>query len=86
MCLQGFEKHQAKKKVRFAKQKVLELPSENKTSDHRNVTRARRVKAEKNIHKQRRGPKLEDVMPPNRAVLYRGIIKYRTLNHGRLRF
>ncbi|XP_061372162.1 uncharacterized protein LOC133314665 isoform X2 [Gastrolobium bilobum] len=82
------EKHQIKKKVRFAKQ-VLELPLENK-SYGRKVTRAQRVKSEdiwvmENTQKWRRGPKLEDIMPPNRAVLYRGIMKYKTL-HGRLRF
>ncbi|XP_061372164.1 uncharacterized protein LOC133314665 isoform X4 [Gastrolobium bilobum] len=84
----GPEKHQIKKKVRFAKQ-VLELPLENK-SYGRKVTRAQRVKSEdiwvmENTQKWRRGPKLEDIMPPNRAVLYRGIMKYKTL-HGRLRF
>ncbi|XP_027349349.1 uncharacterized protein LOC113860965 [Abrus precatorius] len=83
-------KHQAKKKVRFAKQ-ALENPLENK-SCRRNVTRVRRVKAEEiwvieNTHKWRRVPKLEDMMPPNRAVLYRGIMKYRNRNlNGRLRF
>ncbi|KAJ1392753.1 hypothetical protein SESBI_35580 [Sesbania bispinosa] len=78
----GSEKHQAKKKVRFAKQ-VMEVQLENK-SDGRNVTRAQRVKGGENlvmenIQECRRGPKLEDMMPPNRAVLYRGIMKYRTL-------
>lgn len=86
--MQGSEKHQAKKKVRFAKQ-GLELPLENKGNrNSRNVTRAQRVKADEvrvmeNIQKRRQGPKLEDTMPPNRAVLYRDILKYRTLN-GRL--
>lgn len=83
--MQGYEKNQAKKKVRFAKQ-VLEVPLENKGCQRR-MTKAQRVKAEEvlvmeNIQKWKRGPKLEDMMPPNRAVLYRGILKYRTLKGG----
>ncbi|KAK7244754.1 hypothetical protein RIF29_39580 [Crotalaria pallida] len=84
--LGGPEKHLAKKKVRFAKQ-VLELPSE-KNGYRRNVTRAQQAKAKEvlvmeNILKKKRGPKLEDTMPLNRAVLYKGIMKYKTVN-GRL--
>ncbi|KAI9121896.1 hypothetical protein K1719_006585 [Acacia pycnantha] len=30
------------------------------------------------VQKYRSGPRLEDMMPPNRAVLYKGLIKYRT--------
>lgn len=42
-----------------------------------------RVKGEMGIA----GTKLEDMMPPNRAVLYRGIMKYRNITpSGRLRF
>ncbi|KAK7284751.1 hypothetical protein RJT34_19504 [Clitoria ternatea] len=87
----GLEKHQSKRKVRFAKQR-LEIPLENKIC-RRNVTRVPRVKVEEilvmeNIQNYwKRGPKLEDMMPPNRAVLYRGIMQYknRTL-YGRRGF
>ncbi|WJX79623.1 hypothetical protein P8452_62729 [Trifolium repens] len=86
----GHEKHHhLKKKVRFAKQE-MELPMENKSYiDHRNVIRAQRVRAEQiwvmeNV--QKCGPKLEDTMPPNRAVLYRGLMKYRHRAPGRFRF
>ncbi|XP_019442373.1 PREDICTED: uncharacterized protein LOC109347100 [Lupinus angustifolius] len=74
------KKHHANKKVRFDK-KVLEFSLENK-GYNRNVTRAQKVM--KNIQKCKSGPKLEDTMPPNRAVLYREIMKYRTIR-GRLR-
>jgi hypothetical protein len=68
----------------------MELPMENKSYiDHRNVIRAQRVRAEQiwvmeNV--QKCGPKLEDTMPPNRAVLYRGLMKYRHRAPGRFRF
>ncbi|KAK7337345.1 hypothetical protein VNO77_17912 [Canavalia gladiata] len=76
-------KHQAKKKVRFAKQ-ASELENQ---SCGENVTSIGRLKAEDIWVMGRCGPKLEDMMPPNRAVLYREIMKYRnrTLD-GRLRF
>ncbi|XP_019425219.1 PREDICTED: uncharacterized protein LOC109334102 [Lupinus angustifolius] len=80
--LGGSEKHNAKKKVRFAKQ-VLEFPLEKK-SYCRKVARAQQIMDKEvlvmeNIHKWKRGPKLEDNMPHNRAALYKGIIKYRTI-------
>ncbi|XP_054790842.1 uncharacterized protein LOC129296278 [Prosopis cineraria] len=37
------------------------------------------------VKEEEKGRKLEDVMPPNRAALYRGIIKHRTF-HAQLRF
>ncbi|GAU17541.1 hypothetical protein TSUD_340850 [Trifolium subterraneum] len=85
----GHEKHHhhLKKKVRFAKHE-MELPMENKSYINReDVIMAQRVRAEQiwvmeNV--QKCGPKLEDTMPPNRAVLYRGLMKYRT--PGRFRF
>ena len=57
---------------------------ENK-SDCINVARAQEVEDEKvlfvkGVQKWRCGKELEDTMPPNRAVLYRGIMKYRILN------
>ncbi|CAK8544180.1 unnamed protein product [Lathyrus sativus] len=91
--LKGYNKHhEAKKKVRFAK-KMKEVSRENKSNDnHRNEIRAQRVKAEqvwviKNALKSGCVPKLEDTMPPNRAVLYRGIMNYRHQTpSGRFRF
>ncbi|NP_001235861.1 uncharacterized protein LOC100305471 [Glycine max] len=86
----GSEKHQAKKKVRFAKEA---LGNNNCRKGDRMVKiRVQRIKAEeilviKNVQKWRHGPKLEDMMPPNRAVLYRGIMKHRNRSiYGRLRF
>ncbi|XP_020225355.1 uncharacterized protein LOC109807247 [Cajanus cajan] len=88
--LSGSEKHEAKK-VRFAKE-----TSKNKSCGDKKMitttTRVRGIKAEEiwvmeNVQKWRHVPKLEDMMPPNRAVLYRGIMKYRnrTINR-RLHF
>lgn len=92
MFLQGSEKHQGKKRVRFAKQ-ATEVPMEKKNINNgRNVRRAQRMKGEQvwvmeNAKKCGLGPKLEDTMPLNRAVLYRGIMKYRNRTpSGRFRF
>lgn len=71
MCLQDSKKHQTKK-VRFAED-VLELPMENK-SDPINMAKAQ--------VKDKCREKLNDIMPPNRAALYRGIMKYRALKGG----
>ena len=93
--LKGCEKHRVKKKVRFRKQEK-EVPIEKKSDKNcRDVIRAERIKAEQiwvieNAQKCGRGPKLEDTMPPNRAVLYRGIMKNRNMmtpcGSGRFRF
>lgn len=91
--LQGNEKHhEAKKKVRFAK-KMKEVPMKNKSNNnHRDEMMAKRVKAEQvwvieNALKSGCVSKLEDTMPPNRAVLYRGIMNYRhETPSGRFRF
>ncbi|KAL3029798.1 hypothetical protein AAZX31_03G184700 [Glycine max] len=73
------EKHQAKKKVRFAKEALRN--NSCRKGDKMIKIRLQRIKAEeiwvmKNVQKWRHGPK-EDMMPPNRAVLYKGIMKYR---------
>ncbi|CAL0326693.1 unnamed protein product [Lupinus luteus] len=86
--LGGGKKHHANKKVRFEKE-VLEFSLEKK-GYNRKVTSAQKVKDDKvlvmkNIQKCKSGPKLEDTMPPNRAVLYREIMKYRTIR-GSLNF
>ncbi|KAG5055784.1 hypothetical protein JHK85_008294 [Glycine max] len=75
----GSEKHQAKKKVRFAKEALRN--NSCRKGDKMIKIRLQRIKAEeiwvmKNVQKWRHGPK-EDMMPPNRAVLYKGIMKYR---------
>ncbi|XP_027364282.1 uncharacterized protein LOC113871388 [Abrus precatorius] len=79
--IRGSMKHKAKKKVRFAKD-VMELPMENK-SDCTNVTKAQQVEDEKGVVMHDKNWKteqnLKDVMPPNRVVLYREIMKYRNL-------
>ncbi|RDX97285.1 hypothetical protein CR513_19956, partial [Mucuna pruriens] len=84
------EKHEAKKKVRFAKEALG-----NKSCGRGNkiITRVRGMKTKEiwvmdKVQKWRHNwPKLEDTMPPNRAVLYRGIMDYRNRTiHGRLRF
>ncbi|XP_058740736.1 uncharacterized protein LOC131613026 [Vicia villosa] len=90
----GNEKHnEAKKKVRFAK-KMKGVSMENKSSNNNNRDErlAQRVKAEQvwvieNALKSGCVKKLEDTMPPNRAVLYRGIMNYRhETSSGRIRF
>lgn len=64
--------------MRFAKQ-MSEVTMEKKGC-RKNVTM---VKGEMG----NTGTKLEDMMPPNRAVLYRGIMKYKNITpSGRLRF
>ncbi|KEH15923.1 hypothetical protein MTR_0433s0010 [Medicago truncatula] len=66
--------------------------SNNNNNNHRNVTKAQRVKAEqvlvrKNAEKCGCKTKLEETMPPNRAVLYKGIMKYQNKTpHGKFRF
>ena len=77
---QGSEKHQGKKKVRFAKE-VTEFQLENKGQHLHHHGNSR--KPEMEVLLMESGPKLEDIMPPNRAVLYRGIMNYRK---GPLRF
>lgn len=82
--LGGTKKHQTKK-VRFAED-VLELPMENKW-DRINVAMAQQVEDKKvlimeEVEKRKCGQKLNDIMPPNREVLYRGIMKYRALKGG----
>ncbi|XP_028789872.1 uncharacterized protein LOC114745865 [Neltuma alba] len=62
------EKGQGKKKVRFA-EKVIEVGVEEEG----------KTKGYKSREWREGAPRLEDVMPPNRAALYRGIIKHRTL-------
>ncbi|MED6106199.1 hypothetical protein PIB30_002651 [Stylosanthes scabra] len=81
----GCKKNQGnKKKVRFAKQ-VLEFPIESRGCCRRKVVKssnltfmAEELSFLENIQKWRRGgPSLEDTMPPNRAALYKGILKWR---------
>jgi len=78
-------KHQAKKKVRFAKD-VVEFPMEEK-NDHINVARTQEVIKKvlfiDDVKKWKHEQKLKDVMPPNRAILYKGIMNDRK---GRLGF
>ncbi|XP_047157544.1 uncharacterized protein LOC124828324 isoform X2 [Vigna umbellata] len=82
------EKHEANKKVRFSKE-ALEEKSYGR-GDRMITTRVGRIKAEQfwemeNV--ERDEPKLEKMMPTNRKVLYRGIMKYRNSTiHGRLPF
>ncbi|MED6147980.1 hypothetical protein PIB30_048900 [Stylosanthes scabra] len=84
---EGCKNNEGKKKVRFAKQ-VLEFPIESRGCCHRKVTSSSNLRASsnlafmaeelsvlENIQKWRRGPSLEDTMPPNRAALYKGILK-----------
>ncbi|ESW35000.1 hypothetical protein PHAVU_001G198200 [Phaseolus vulgaris] len=76
----GSEKHQAKKKVRFSKE-ALEEKSYGRSSKMIS-TRVGRMKVEeiwkmKNVERWSNKPKLEEMMPPNRKVLYKGIMKYR---------
>ncbi|XP_020233107.1 uncharacterized protein LOC109813352 [Cajanus cajan] len=82
--IRGSTKHHSKKKVRFAKD-VVELPMENK-SDLTNVGRAQQV-IEKvmvidDVKKCKHERKLRDVMPTNRAVLYKGIMNDRKGRFG----
>ncbi|CAI8619762.1 unnamed protein product [Vicia faba] len=89
----GHEKHnEAKKKVRFAKN-MKGVSMENKSNNNnRDEIRAQRMKDEQvwvieNALKSGCVHKLEDTMPPNRAVLYRGIMNYRhATTSGRIRF
>lgn len=62
--------------MRFA-EKVEEAPMEEKK---KKTMMKMKMKEEVEVQKWIRRPKLEDVMPPNRAVLYRGIIEQRSLN------
>ncbi|KAI4300609.1 hypothetical protein L6164_033965 [Bauhinia variegata] len=80
------EKHHAKKKVRFAKE-VMEFPLKEK-GYCRNVNKGQQGKGVGDVLVQTKGcgPELEDTMPPNRAVLYRGIMQYRTLKGAQLHF
>ncbi|RDY11384.1 hypothetical protein CR513_03965, partial [Mucuna pruriens] len=83
--IQGSMKHQTKKKVQNVKD-MVELPTEN-NSDCINVARTQQV-IEKVLvtnddKKWKYDRKLKDVMPPNRIVLYRGIMNDR---RGRLDF
>lgn len=83
----SFQGNEAKKKVRFAKNRKG-VSMEN----NRDERLAKRVKAEQvwvieNALKSGCVKKLEDTMPPNRAVLYRGIMNYRhETSSGRIRF
>ncbi|KAJ7975909.1 putative Transmembrane protein [Quillaja saponaria] len=87
------EKHQTKKKVRFAEQ-LLEPSSDNKEYRKRCMAMAMamakakgqgQAKAGEKLVKedasqgQRYGEKFEVVMPLNRLALYKGIIDYKTL-------
>ncbi|KAF7818884.1 putative transmembrane protein [Senna tora] len=83
----------AKKKVRFAKE-VIEVPAVEMRNKKKKKMKSYYNEVDEywmgirevvNVQKWRSAPKLEDIMPPNRAVLYRGIIKHRALNHN-LRF
>ena len=74
--------------MRFAKE-VTEFQLENEGQNLHHHGKSRKAEKEALVMERvldwKRGPKLEDIMPPNRAVLYRGIMNYRTLN-GPLRF
>jgi len=89
LCLQGSEKHQAKKKVRFSKE-ALEDKSYGRSSKMIS-TRVGRIKAEE-IWEMKNGERWRDeaeleIMPPNRKVLYEGIMKHRNSTIcGRLPF
>ncbi|KAK7275878.1 hypothetical protein RIF29_17004 [Crotalaria pallida] len=71
----GYKKHQKKKKVRFAED-VLELPMKNNIAQI-NMTRTQQIDDKKfnlaieDVNKWRHEQKLNDIMPPNRAILYR---------------
>lgn len=70
------EKQQGKKKVRFA-ERVIEVPIVKMNYNGEDEW----VRKTMEIQRWKSAPKLEDIMPPNRAVLYRGIIKHRALNY-----
>ncbi|KAJ7971356.1 putative Transmembrane protein [Quillaja saponaria] len=70
------EKHQTKKKVRFAHD-VLEPSSDNKDYRKRCMAKAQAKAARVLVMKDRE--KLEVIMPLNRLALYKGIIEYKTL-------
>ncbi|KAK7278767.1 hypothetical protein RJT34_23803 [Clitoria ternatea] len=78
--IRGSTKHQTKKRVRFAKD-VFEIPMEK--SDHMNMVKAQQVEDEKVLIKDgvenwKHEEKVKD-MPLNRLVLYKGIMKNRSL-------
>nr|ACU13683.1 unknown [Glycine max] len=83
--IRGSMKHQTKKRVQFAKD-VMEIPMEEK-SDRINVARTQQVIDKvlfiDDVMKSKHEQKLKDAMPPNRAILYRGIMNDRK---GRLGF
>ncbi|TKY53197.1 hypothetical protein E2542_SST24721 [Spatholobus suberectus] len=77
--IRGSMKHHTKKKVRFAKD-MVELPMENK-NDCVNMAKAQQVienvLVTDDVKKWKHEQKLKDVMPPNRIVLYKGIMNNR---------
>ena len=86
LLLQGSTKHEAKKKVRFAKDMVELIPMENSIMENSMTDRINMAKEQEVIGKVmdlddtenwKHGEKFKDVMPPNRVVLYRGIMNNR---------
>lgn len=79
--LQGSTKHVAKKKVRFAKNMVELIPMESSESDSTSLAEEQEVVANvmdlDDAADWKHEEKLKDVMPPNRLVLYRGIMNNR---------
>ncbi|XP_028784929.1 uncharacterized protein LOC114740851 [Neltuma alba] len=79
----NLSEHRHEKKLRFC-----EGASSKSRNDRRKATRTgtsweamdmgRMVLVREGGPTWRSGPRLEDIMPPNRAVLYKGIMKYRT--------
>ncbi|ESW17757.1 hypothetical protein PHAVU_007G265600 [Phaseolus vulgaris] len=84
--IRGSTKHEAKKKVRFAKDMVELIPMENSIMENSMTDRINMAKEQEVIGKVmdlddtenwKHGEKFKDVMPPNRVVLYRGIMNNR---------
>ncbi|KAK7355046.1 hypothetical protein VNO80_14291 [Phaseolus coccineus] len=79
--IRGSTKHEAKKKVRFAKDMVELIPMENSETDRINMAKEQEVIGKvmdlDDTENWKHGEKFKDVMPPNRVVLYRGIMNNR---------
>ncbi|XP_014511343.1 uncharacterized protein LOC106770037 [Vigna radiata var. radiata] len=80
--IRGSTKHEAKKKVRFAKDKVEVIPNENiSESDSISYAKEQDVIAKvmdlDDAENWKHDEKFKDVMPPNRVVLYRGLMNNR---------